>query len=1031
MRIFLRPKTPRISHYSFQKGRLRQFTFVVALLLLQLYTTAQSSPVVKGKVTGIDNSPLQGVSIVVVGTSSGTLSDRNGMYSLALPANAQLLEFSLVGYTTYQTAIGGKSEINISLEFNARSLEDVTVTGYTSYTRSKSATAATTVTAEKINQVPMTIDQVLQGRVPGLVVAAGSGQPGQNAKVTLRGVNTITGNTNVLYVLDGIPIENGFFQNINPSDIETITVLKDASAKALYGSRGSNGVIVITTKKGKAGKVTFNYNSQYGFSNQTSPRFQMMNASEHLLFEEEIGLETGATAGPGWTYSKKNPVYATKTPAEQQRYDAILDSLSRVNTDWRKFFFQTGKFMEQQLSASGGTDNLRFYSSLNYYDQEGIAVRSKMQRMTLKNNIDFAANKFTANINLTLGYAASSFIEAEGGSSGNNPLSAVYYGLPYEYPYFPNDSLVHSGNTNRFPVMDSREGSNALERLLHTANKSNQLKGILSTSLSYEIIKGLVAKTRAGVDFRQSLDEAFIDPNFYSGTRVSTGRRGSFSEGSRRNFSFISTSGLTFNKTLADDHEIEASGLFEYTANRYKAFGYTGFGIEGRLPFTPAGITVGATTIPTLSGQRTSSGLVSYIGLARYTYKNKYTLNASYRYDGSSTLPASTKWHGFYSVGLNWDAKKEDFLADVSVVTGLRVRTSYGTTASPFPSNFGYVATFATTTYGGVQGIRPTAPGNENYDWEYTKEFNAGFDLSVLKSRVRLITDVYEKNTSNLFFDLPLSITSGFSELPLNAGSVQNKGVELDLQVDVLRKKDFTWTVGGNFAYNKNEVTDLNGAAAFEIGFTGIIEVGKPLGTHYAPKWAGVDPATGDPLYFTKDGTGTTTVYNAAALSVSEFGTYNPAITGGFNTSFQWKGLTLTALLVFVDKVNRYNNEDYYNENPSFTTSNQSIRMLYNRWKKPGDIAILPRISAARNYTSRDIYDASYSRLRNVNIAYNLPATVVAKIRGISGIRVFVQGENLYTWTDWRGFDPENGNEYNRFSYPSPRTYTAGLNVNF
>ncbi|MEO6915403.1 MAG: hypothetical protein ABI151_06835, partial [Chitinophagaceae bacterium] len=398
--------------------------------------------------------------------------------------------------------------------------------------------------------------------------------------------------------------------------------------------------------------------------------------------------------------------------------------------------------------------------------------------------------------------------------------------------------------------------------------------------------------------------------------------------------------------------------------------------------------------------------------------------------DGSSTVPLKNRWHGFYSAGLSWDAKKENFLADVEIISALRVRTSYGTTASQFPSNFGYVAAFGSTTYGGIQGIRPTAPGNEDYDWEYTKEFNAGFDLQLLKSRIRVIADVYEKNTSNLFFNRPISITSGFSSTLLNAGSVRNKGVELDLQVDVIKNKELTWTLGGNIAYNKNQVTDLGGADAFDIGYTGIIMVGKPLGTHFAPKWAGVDPATGNPQYYTTTGAITTT-YNAATLSVAEFGTYNPSTTGAFNTSLQWKGFTATALVVFVADVQRYNNEDYYTENPSFKTSNQSTRMLYDRWKKPGDIAILPRIGAPRNYTSRDIYDASYTRLRNVNIGYTIPVSVFSKLKGIRGIRVFVQGENLYTWTDWRGFDPENGNEYNRFSYPSPRTYTAGLNVNF
>ena len=257
-------------------------------------------------------------------------------------------------------------------------------------------------------------------------------------------------------------------------------------------------------------------------------------------------------------------MYATKTPAEQQRADFIIDSLSKVNTDWRKIFLRTGKFMEQQISASGGSENVRFYSSLNFYKQDGIAVRSNMQRYTLRNNLDVTAGKFAANVNLSLGYSSSSFIESEGGSSGNNSLAAVYYGLPYENPYLPDGTLVHSGNTNIYKVLDLREGSNALERLLNSSNKTSQYKSILSTSLSYTLAPGLVAKTKAGIDLRYSLDQAFVNPDSYAGSRVSPGKKGSFGEATRQNFGVVSTSGLTYSKVFAQQHDVEVSGLFEY-----------------------------------------------------------------------------------------------------------------------------------------------------------------------------------------------------------------------------------------------------------------------------------------------------------------------------------------------------------------------------------------------------------------------------------------------------------------------------------
>ena len=1005
--------------------------------LVVLFAALPSSAIdkiIKGRVVSSDNTPLSGVSVLVTGTSIGVVTNSNGNFTIDVPDNAQSLSFSLVGYAELKVIIAGRTQIDVTLTTVTTSLDEVIVTGYTNYSKSKSAASATTIKADKINQVPMTVDQLLQGRVPGLTVSSGSGQPGQSATITIRGVGTITGNTDVLYILDGIPIENGYFQNLNPSDIENITVLKDASSKSLYGSRGSNGVIVITTKKGKAGKLSFNYKSQYGFSDLPTPTFKMMNTSEHLLFEEQIGQETGATAGPGWTYSPKNPSYASKPPEVQKRYDNILDSLRKVNTDWRDFFFQKGKFMEQQIDASGGSDKVQFYSSLNYYDQAGIAVRSGLKRVTLRNNVDFHTNKLTGKLYVNIGYSSSSFIEAEGGSSGNNPLSAVYYALPYEYPYYPGHILVTSGNTNIYPVLDEREGSNAYERLLNTSNKTNQLKAMISSALEYEIFNGLKAKTQAGIDYRQSIDEAFVNPDSYSGSKVSNGKKGSFGQGSRRNFSVISTSGLTYAKKIGTVHDFDITALFEYNYDNFQSFGYTGYGIEGRLPNTPAGISQGSATngfIPSVSGRRTERALVSYIGIGRYTYNEKYTVNLSYRYDGSSTVPPKNRWHPFYSAGLNWDAKKENFFENIKFLSDFRLRASYGTTASPFEDDFGYAASFGTTSYAGNSGIRPIVPGNQDYDWEYAKELNIGTDISVFNNRIRLILDVYNRKTSNLIFARPRSITSGFSDVTVNGGSVENKGIEIDLQGDVVRNKNLKWTIGGNIAFNKNKVLSLDGADEFEIGYTGIIRVGLPLGSHYAPEWAGVDPATGVPQYIDPATGLKTTKYNAATLSVAKFGSYNPGYTGGAFTSLSYKGLTLNVLFSFVGDVYRYDNEMYYNENPSFKSSNQTTRMLYDRWQQPGDIALLPDIKAKRSYSSFDIYNASYVRLRNVNLRYRLPERLVSKLKGLGGIQVFVQGENLYTWTKWIGFDPENGNEYNKFAFPNPRTYTAGININF
>ncbi|WP_440646513.1 SusC/RagA family TonB-linked outer membrane protein [Chitinophaga sp. 22620] len=990
--------------------------------------------IVKGRVTGASNEPLPGVAVRVTGTNTGTATDGDGRFAISVGDAAKTLEFSLLGFVSQQVTIGQLTEFNVVLQPSTTSLGEVVVTGYTGYNRSKSVSAATTIGADKINEVPAaTFEQALQGRVPGLQVNAVSGQPGTSANVTLRGIGTIAGNTSVLYVMDGVPIEAGAFQAINPGDIESVTVLKDASAKALYGSRGSNGVIVITTKKGKSGKVAVEYRSQYGVSTLTTPRFNMMNSAERKEFEEGIGVETGAEAGPFWTYSKLNPDYGGYSSTEKTEADRIVDSLLQMNTDWRDLFMRNGKYMEQQVSASGGNENIRFYTSLNYFDQQGLVRVSDMKRYTVKNNLDFTAGKFSANLNANVGYSKSNLIQQEGSTAANNPLSAVYYALPYEYPYAPDGKLVTTGDGADYPVLDLREGSDSYERMLNTSKKQNQLKMILSTSLNYEIIKGLVAKTRLGIDYKDLTTEDWFNPDSYAGRRVSNGNLGSYGEGVSRRTSVISTSGLTYTNVLNSKHEVEVSGYFEYLKNTFRSFGYTGYGLDPRLPRTPAGVGDPGTYTPLLSGGKSSNATASFIGLLRYTYNNKYTFNGSYRHDGSSMVPENNRWHGFYSAGVSWEAKREAFLADADFLAVLRFRASYGTTASQFLNDFAYLATFERASYGGNPAIVPNQPGNADYDWEYAKELNIGFDIGLTSSnRIRLTAEYYNRITSNLFIDQRLSFTAGVPDetLPISSGKMRNRGVEIDLQGDIVRRADLTWTVGLNMAYNKNKVLDLGGADEFEHGYTGIIRVGLPFGAHYAPKWAGVDPANGDPLYYDIEGK-ITTDYDAATMSVAEFGTYIPELTGGFNTGITWKNFYANALLSFNAKVMRYNNEDYFNENPSFITSNQSTRLLYDRWKKPGDNAILPRISADRNFTSRDIQDASFLRLRNANIGYNLPKHVLNNLRIIKGATIYVQGQNLFTWTKWRGFDPENGNEYARFSYPTPRTYVVGLNVNF
>lgn len=968
----------------------------------------------------------------------GTSTNLEGSFSLSIPNSATHLVVSNIGYEPETIVLtGGQSFYTVALKASTVDLEDVVITGYTREKKSNYSGSVAKVEAKAINQVPnASIDQILQGRAAGLYSTAGSGQPGSAANVIIRGVGTINGSSTPLYIMDGIPIEAGAFASLSASDIESVNVLKDASATALYGSRGANGVIVITTKRGKSrDRVVFGAKSQIGWSNRTTPKFVMMNSEQRIRYEEELGLETGSSYGPGWDFSRKNPNNIGEPEATLLGYDKILDSLRNMNVSWPDIFFRQGKFQEHEISASGGNEKVSFYSSLNYYKQDGISIRSGLERYSLRNNLDFKGRRLSAAFSSSLNYSSSSFIESENNTSVANPFASAYYALPYEYPYI-NGVLVHPGLAVQYGVLDLREGTTALERMLSTTSTRNELKGVLSGSFRYKIIEGLSAISTLGVDFRERLTERKIKPDSYTGSNA-TFKQGSFGEGVNRFIRLTGNIGLNYAKTFDNRHQVDVSALYESIKTTGRSFNYVGYGISNLLPNSPAGITPGSVPtapgqqsfIPTVAGARNHDALQSAMIIGRYTLDDKYTLNATYRNDGSSSVPESNRWISYYSVGASWNAYREDFMQNVNWLSDLQLRGSYGLTASPFDEfSFGYLSLYAPARYNGVSGLAVSQLGNPDYTWEYTKTLDIGLDFSLFNKRLRATVDFYNRSTKNLFIEQKLSATAGAASLDINAGGMRNRGIELTLSGDVVNTKDFTWTVGGNITYNSNEITDLGQATEYEQG-TSIIRVGLPYGTHYIPKWAGVNAATGEPMYYNRDKS-LTSEYDDVTQSVAEFGSYLPKYVGGFNSSINYKGIYVDAFFSFVSGNKRFNNEDYFNETPGFASSNQSV-VMFDRWKKPGDVTNVQRFGTKRSFSSRDIQDASFLRFRNLNVGYNLPESIIGRLGGISAITVFAQGQNLYTWTKWTGFDPEDNNNIATFEYPAARTYTLGINITF
>ncbi|RPE13859.1 SusC/RagA family TonB-linked outer membrane protein [Chitinophaga lutea] len=915
----------------------------------------------------------------------------------------------------------------------AKLLDEVVIAGYNVATRKQYTGAVTTIPGAQVSRMPVaSFDQALQGLAPGLYVAASSGQPGATGRVLIRGQANLGGVVSPLYVVDGIAVESGVFMSMNPSDFASVSILKDANATALYGARGANGVILITTKRGKMGPARLVFNTRHGVSVPTRDRFDMMNTAERLQFEEEVGLETGGrTLGPGWRFSAKNPANANLAPAVKERYAAILDSLRGIQTDWRDYLLRSSApFHEYDLSASGGSENVRFYTSGNYMKQAGIAYRSDIERYSLRTNLDFTADRFSASVNTAIGYSNNDFIDNENLTNVGNPFAAVYYALPYEQPYV-NGQLMHSGNKDRLGgAYDTREGSDALERMQNTTYRVNQLKGLVNTAMRYNILSSLFASANFGMDYRENVDTRTVKPGSHSAI-TTPGGQGLHREEMTRYYQFTATTGLTYTKSFHQLHNLTVSGFYEFNRMKTSGMRVTGYGITPGLYGTLSGITQGTALngfIPQVGGGKTGLAMASWIALARYSYADKYLLNLTYRRDGSSTVPEQNRWKSFYSIGAGYDMSKETFLEPQTWLNTLRLRASYGTSASPFPGNFAYTAGYGASRYDGSPAIIPTSPGNTNYDWEYTKIFNAGVDVALFDQRLRLVADWYNRRTEGVFVEEQLSQTSGFSSRMNNAGVIRNRGIEIDLSGDIVRNGDFSWYAGINFTYNKNKIISLGKTKEFTQG-TNLFRTGLPVNTHYVVKWAGVDPQTGKPQYYNRDGS-ITNVANPAQ-SVAEFGTSDPPYFGGFTTGAKWKGFSADVLFTYAQDYYRYDSEEFYTLNSNGNAASNQSRKWLSRWRKPGDVTNQPKFGEPFGFSSRELQNSSFVRLRNVQLAYTFPEKLLKSTRILRGAMVYMQGQNLLTFTSWTGFDPEDTNNTALFEYPAARTITAGARIQF
>ncbi|WP_303318690.1 SusC/RagA family TonB-linked outer membrane protein [Flavivirga abyssicola] len=982
---------------------------------------------VGGVVKDENEIPIAGVNVIIKGTFNGTSTDFDGNYQLNVQDENSVLVFSYVGYLTQEITVEKQKTIDVVLIQNSESLQEVVVQAYRTTTNQKNSAAISKISAEAVENKPNTsLVNTLQARVPGLVIGSGSGQPGANSSVNIRGIGSLNGETEPLFVIDGTPVDGDDFRGINPNDIANVSVLKDAAATATYGNRGAHGVVIITTKTGSyKSKLEISYSQSYGRTYQQDNTFDLMNSRDLLNLQKELGVGRGGSLT-----------------------DAEINVLANQNnTDWTDFIFQKGISQNHQIGLSYGSENLSTYTSFSYTDQEGIVRETGLERYTLRSNIRGKSNKFKYGLNSTIGYSNSKITTNLGsGFVFFNPIVGALWGQPFLNPY-RLDGTVNDDSFDRFQPLWASPYI-ILNNFRYNPNTVKQIKSVISANASYEIVDGLSINGQIGIDYQQEEELRVIHPEstnrlFFPRNGENQGRQ---IERYRRDFALNINGSIKYVKTFGQ-HTIDASIFAEKYKLYRKSFGLIQLGLDSKT-FSPGdgdSFIDGGTEengefiyIPRVESDLNEGGLFSYFTIVDYDYNNKFGFTGTLRRDASFRFASTNRWGTFYSLAGRWNLDQEDFIENISFINNLKLRASYGEIGSERISggDFFNAASASRTIYRSDTGYNNTTGyfvdglGFEDLIWETTTQTNIGLDYGLFDNRVRGTVDFYNKKAVDLFSPRLISAINGQYNVVANGGSVQNRGVELSIQYDVISNEDLKVNIFGNVSYNKNELLDL--PAGDEDNERTINAVGHAIGSYYLVPYLGVNPANGNALYRTKEG-GVTEVFNTEdrVISGSPFPTYQ----GGFGTSIDYKGFFLESNFSFIADVKRFNQQQaFFSTNPR-ESINFNVSSSYNRaWTPENPITDQEGLFSNQADTSSDkfLHDASYLRLRYLSVGYNFSEAILSHLP-IKSCRVYVQGENLLTWTKWQGLDVEAnvGRNFDFSDYPNPRIFTAGIDVKF
>jgi TonB-linked SusC/RagA family outer membrane protein len=1003
---------------------------LVFLLFSGLSHLMAQERVVKGSVTDDKNAPIGDVSIIVKGTNTGTVTTADGAFTIKMPAGKKILVFSSVGMQTREVDAGNQSTLKVALSSNNAELQEVVVLGYQSVSKKEVIGAVSTISGAEVSQKPITnFTQLLQGKATGLQVTSQSGRPGQPATLRVRGAGSINASSDPLIVLDGVPIPQAAFNMINPNDIDNFTVLKDAASSSIYGARGANGVVVITTKRGKA-KPELRYSFQYGMSEvQPLKNMQLMNSRQKLQYEYEGQYTNGLldTMINNRIASGTFPSGSTLQSITEAQRTSLWDLLeSRGVGDWSKLLFNKAIIKTHELALSGSGDKFRYFFSLNKSDNEGIMYGSYWNRTGGRMNIEFSPTSWFK-VGTNLGVTFTKDNQVREAFNTQNSYAGYFLINPYEPALLPNGQY----NT-------TLQGFNPIEGTVNNPQEFKRMSGFATIYGEGKFIRNVTVKSQLGINYNTMHEEYYIQPGSnlanilgYNNKRVQ----------SNQDYLYVFTNTINWRANLNENHTVSILGGTEFTKDRvYNIL------LQARgFPSASVNTLDNAATPFQTSTARADWSLISYFANASYDYKKKYFVNVTGRRDGSSRFGADVKFANFWGVGASWNILAEN-LIKWNVLSTLSLKASYGTAGNNNIGNYDALGTYALNARYNNQGAAvPARLPNPALTWETNENYDLGIEAGFFNNRLNAKVDYYNRQTNDLLYPVNVSATTGFASFTGNIGGMRNRGIELEVNGDIIKNKDLTWNLGISYSNNDNKVTKLynDDQAAANTSALGRLKVGEAVNTFYLIPFAGVNPVNGKDRFIKKDGT-ITEAYSASDAVLLSGKSPNVKFFGSVNTRINYKDFDLSAQI--------YYSGGNYIFNAMWQTAasngeNINVPQLvesFDYWKKAGDVAAHPNLNdPSQRVTFNDdrwLQKGDYVSLRDVTLGYTVSPALLKKQNVIKSLRLFAQGTNLWIGTKFKGM-PEVGNANGEnltqsgvltlFAYPPVTAYTFGIDVRF